>query len=287
MSLADAGGRWDRPVGTARSSGRRLAGRAGLAVPWTFGQTLVGVLLTVVPWVLLAVVTQALAAPAPHRPITPAQDKANAIVVGVASAIIEALFLIAPLYYAIRTRRRGGPGALNSLGFRGFSLGTAAFAFLGCIVALLVFYQVYGQAIVPYLQSHLVPYLQSHFHITITLQTNTQAIQQQAKSAPYSTAALLIVGATVAPLAEETFFRGYTLPGFARAMPAWLAILFSSLVFGIAHADLGSLIPLVFIGILLAVLRTTTGSTWPGILFHALNNAVAALAVFSIIQTGM
>src|SRR5579884_4224653 len=114
MSLANAGGRWDAPIGYAGPKTKRLTGRAGLAVPWTFGQTLVGVLLTMVPWLLLAVATQLVTVPTTHQPLSPAQDKANAVVVGVASAIIEGLFLIAPLIYAIRTRRRA-PGTGRAL----------------------------------------------------------------------------------------------------------------------------------------------------------------------------
>jgi sodium transport system permease protein len=64
-------------------------------------------------------------------------------------------------------------------------------------------------------------------------------------------------------------------------MPVWAAVGVSAVVFGLAHADLGSFVPLVVIGLVLAVLRWRTGSLWPGILLHALNNGVAAVAIFS------
>jgi membrane protease YdiL (CAAX protease family) len=67
-------------------------------------------------------------------------------------------------------------------------------------------------------------------------------------------------------------------------MPLVWAIIFSALIFGVAHADPGSFAVLVIIGLALAFLRWRTYSIWPGMILHALNNAIAALAVVLYMQ---
>jgi membrane protease YdiL (CAAX protease family) len=71
--------------------------------------------------------------------------------------------------------------------------------------------------------------------------------------------------------------------GIARSMPIWVAIVVSSLLFGVAHADLGSLAPLVAIGLLLGVVRWKTRSLWPSIFLHTLNNTAALLALLPLV----
>jgi membrane protease YdiL (CAAX protease family) len=66
-------------------------------------------------------------------------------------------------------------------------------------------------------------------------------------------------------------------------MPIWAAIVVSSLLFGVAHVDLGSFAPLVVIGLLLGVVRYKTRSLWPSIFLHTLNNVAALLALLPLI----
>jgi membrane protease YdiL (CAAX protease family) len=115
------------------------------------------------------------------------------------------------------------------------------------------------------------------------LQTNTDTLAEQIKVMPLTTLGLLLAGALVAPVCEEVFFRGYLLPGIARSMHVWAAIVVSSALFGIAHADLGSLAPLVVIGLLLGVVRYKTRSLWPSIFLHTLNNTAALIALLPLL----
>ncbi len=119
-----------------------------------------------------------------------------------------------------------------------------------------------------------------HLH----LQTNDQVLLEHSKQEPLTTYATLLVAVFVAPFCEETFFRGFVFMGFLRAMPLVWAIIFSALIFGVAHADPGSFAVLVIIGLALAFLRWRTHSIWPGMILHALNNAIAALAVILYMQ---
>jgi membrane protease YdiL (CAAX protease family)/uncharacterized RDD family membrane protein YckC len=88
-------------------------------------------------------------------------------------------------------------------------------------------------------------------------------------------AVVLIAG--LAPIAEEMFFRGFVFSGLRSRMTLWPAALISGLVFGLVHAPTGitTVIPLAVLGVALAWLYDKTGSLWPPILAHAINNGLA------------
>jgi membrane protease YdiL (CAAX protease family) len=89
---------------------------------------------------------------------------------------------------------------------------------------------------------------------------------------------LLIVIA--APISEEICFRGMLYGGLREQLPPLGAALIAGLIFGGLHALTGvtAVPPLIFFGFVLALLYEKTGSIWPCILLHMLNNSVALLA---------
>lgn len=82
----------------------------------------------------------------------------------------------------------------------------------------------------------------------------------------------------VAPLCEELFFRGFFFTAVSN-WRGWLpAAVICGLVFGGIHAGSsppGYLLPLAFFGFVLCVIYRRTGSLYPCIALHALNNSVA------------
>lgn len=97
---------------------------------------------------------------------------------------------------------------------------------------------------------------------------------------PGSADFLIIALATVlvAPVAEEFFFRGMLLNGFSRRYPRRLAIATSALFFAWLHLILSQDVfqfgwAFAF-GIALAWMVQGTGSIWPAVATHALNNAL-------------
>ena len=241
--------------------------------PWTLRQTLTGLFFTLVPWMILALGLSSLNSsgkPAQPHHLSPQADLISAIITFLFSVLVEGAFLIAPLYFANRTVPNFGNhrrSVLNALSFRRFQWVSA----LGMIVLLfLTFYFVNG----------FYQYVITVFHLN--LQTNDQVILQQSKEAPLTTYATLIASVLVAPICEETFFRSFVFAGFLNRMPVAVAILLSSLLFAIAHADLGSFAVLFFIGLALAFVRWRTRSIWPGILLHLLNNGIGALVIVLI-----
>jgi membrane protease YdiL (CAAX protease family) len=89
-----------------------------------------------------------------------------------------------------------------------------------------------------------------------------------------------IVGAIIAPLVEETFFRGFLFQGF-RASYGWpAAMLLSSAIFAAAHLDLVALIPTFILGNVLAYVYHRSNSIWPGVFLHFLVNAFGLFGAY-------
>jgi uncharacterized protein len=90
----------------------------------------------------------------------------------------------------------------------------------------------------------------------------------------------------VAPMCEETFFRGF-LFGTLRKLDLrvgkvqlgpWVAAVVVGILFGLAHtgsAIAQDLIPLGFLGFVLCLVRWRTRSLYPGMALHSANNSLA------------
>lgn len=93
-----------------------------------------------------------------------------------------------------------------------------------------------------------------------------------------------LVGAVLAPLVEEIFFRGFLFQGL-RAKYGWVSgMLISSAIFAIAHLDPASLIPTFILGSLLAYLYHRSNSVWPGVILHMAVNTFGLLSVYVLTQ---
>jgi membrane protease YdiL (CAAX protease family) len=99
-----------------------------------------------------------------------------------------------------------------------------------------------------------------------------------------SPAWFFFVGAVLAPLVEEIFFRGFLFQGF-RQKYGWVnAMLMSSGIFAIAHLDLVSLVPTFILGSLLAYLYHRSNSILPGVILHVLVNSFGLCSAYVLTQ---
>lgn len=84
----------------------------------------------------------------------------------------------------------------------------------------------------------------------------------------------------LAPLAEETLFRGYLYGKLKTYVPAILAALMTSLLFGLAHMQWNVGIDVFVLSLFLCGLRSLTGSIWAGVLVHIIKNGIAYYILF-------
>jgi membrane protease YdiL (CAAX protease family) len=81
----------------------------------------------------------------------------------------------------------------------------------------------------------------------------------------------------VAPATEELLFRGLLLRGLRNHHGTAVAVIVSSLLFGVVHLEVGSFLYASAAGLMLAALALRTGSTFVGMMAHMGVNATPLL----------
>ena len=94
---------------------------------------------------------------------------------------------------------------------------------------------------------------------------------------PIALGLLALTAVVLAPLFEETIFRGALLPVLAVRFGPLAGVLLSGLLFAMAHISVGELAPLTVLGVGLGLVRLRSGRLWPSVLMHGLWNAVTFL----------
>ena len=94
---------------------------------------------------------------------------------------------------------------------------------------------------------------------------------------PLALGLLAFTAVVLAPLFEETIFRGALLPVLATKLGPLPGVLLSGLLFAMAHISVGELAPLTVLGVGLGLVRLRSGRLWPSVLMHGLWNAVTFL----------
>lgn len=97
--------------------------------------------------------------------------------------------------------------------------------------------------------------------------------------------ALLVI--SIGPMVEELLFRGVLLSAIARYTGNGAAIVLSALLFACVHLpDLSFLwyaLPnLALLGMILGWLRVQSGSIWPAVVAHGMNNLLAVVSWFML-----
>lgn len=88
--------------------------------------------------------------------------------------------------------------------------------------------------------------------------------------------AMWIALVIMAPLVEEITFRGFVYSRLKNGMAKWIAVILTSLIFGIAHGSIIWLIYTFVFGLVLIYILERGGSLWLSILFHMGFNIVGA-----------
>ncbi len=98
---------------------------------------------------------------------------------------------------------------------------------------------------------------------------------------PWSPWLLLLVAAIVPATCEELAFRGGLQSGLAGRRSPRRAIALSSLVFALYHLDPVRFPGVLLLGVVYGWLAWATGSVWPSMLAHALNNGLAVIGLLA------
>jgi uncharacterized protein len=226
-------------------------GRALPPVPWTLSQTF---------WLMLAGFALALLSPVMVLPFDPDLSSDGALLG--AQGLFELSLLIVAIGVASEWRFQPLGPALERLGLRR----TVPKAFGIALLTLLVYYIAAG------LFSQLV------------LQPEQEDIGGELgvgdPNLLIAVSAVLVI-AVVAPVTEELFFRGFVFAGLRSRWSLWPAAVAVGLIFGIVHAPTGltAVVPLAALGVALCWLYDRTGSLWPCVFAHVINNSLALLVV--------
>ncbi|MHB8717674.1 MAG: CPBP family intramembrane glutamic endopeptidase [Candidatus Dormibacteria bacterium] len=109
-------------------------------------------------------------------------------------------------------------------------------------------------------------------------QPNTQCTSVRTEYHGYVLIALPLV-CVIAPLAEETIFRGFFYGWLRRHLPVVPAVAVGAAVFAVSHSVLVLALPLFAVGAVLALLYEASGSLIPGAIVHALFNLVGIIQI--------
>lgn len=115
-----------------------------------------------------------------------------------------------------------------------------------------------------------------------------QQIGFEGASGPLQLGLVFFALAILVPFTEEVLVRGFLYSGMRRKLTRIAAALIVSLLFGIAHLQLGTGEPPLYVvaidtfilSLFLIALREKTGSLWSGIMVHALKNGLAFVSIF-------
>lgn len=171
--------------------------------------------------------------------------------------IIDAVGSFAIIGYYLRKYRVG----LSSLGLRQFNL----FKVLGYLMLVIIGF---------------VILIAAAFYVVQLVYPGFNADQPQTNEFTGQTSLLSLIALVILPpLVEETVFRGFIFPAFAKRYGLAIGALATSLLFGVAHLQGNVSVYTFILSLLLCWLYSRTGSIIPGMAIHMLNNYIAYLAL--------
>ena len=102
-----------------------------------------------------------------------------------------------------------------------------------------------------------------------------QVLEALLRDQPTALHAVLLLG-VVPAVFEEIAFRGAVQGVLQKVARPGAAVVIQALLFALAHQSVARFPPTFLLGLALGALRWRSGSLWPGILLHALNNGLLA-----------
>jgi membrane protease YdiL (CAAX protease family) len=214
-------------------------------VPWNWRDTLIGLLIAVAPEAALALITIGAAQASPGKATI-----GLAVSTVISALVLDGWYVAWAWRFSLRKYRR----PLSDLGFRPPTL--AIFWLIPVSLAIVFAVSAVHDR-----------FIHGPRQILFNVFPHTAA----------GTVLFLLLACLIAPVLEETFFRGFLFQGFAGSFgPLWGAIL-SSAVFSVVHWQVSLLIPLFALGLVLCWVFARTRSLWTNITLHSTFNLIAVI----------
>lgn len=103
----------------------------------------------------------------------------------------------------------------------------------------------------------------------------------EAASVYHQTDVIMMVAVVlIAPIVEEIVFRGLILSRLRRALPGWLSVVITALLFGACHAQIAWMLYAFVLGLFFGFVDLKAKSIWPSLCAHLLFNGIGQLAVY-------
>ena len=178
------------------------------------------------------------------------------------------ILIFAPKLYRKLFKKPEQKISREELGFRGLPTWTD----IGLSIVGIVAYFVLA-SIITYLFQSLFPWFDAN---------QTQDVGFNNLYAVLDRIIAFVALVVVAPIAEETIFRGWLYAKLRARMSFVPAMLIVSLLFGIMHGQWNVGVNVFALSLVLCSLREITGTTYAGILVHILKNGLAFYLLYVV-----
>lgn len=185
----------------------------------------------------------------------------------IGNSVGQVLFLGLATFLVVKLNTAGETGKEFLRGY--WKENTALFVFLGALLVVVV------QPTILYL-GHLNSLIPVPEYFKDMQASQYEMFEQFLKQDGVMWFGLINI-ALVPAFCEEILFRGYILRAFEKSWGIITAIIVSGLVFGLFHIQLTNLLPLASLGMLFALMTWLSGSLWPAIAAHFINNGASVL----------
>lgn len=177
-------------------------------------------------------------------------------------SIMIQLIICAVLLFYLRAIRDLNPVEL--FGFRNQGLGSSLGVSLGFMIPTFFIVMAAAAGVHHWMQG---------FWPDMGSQQSVEAFRRSQD--PMAKTMLVIAAAVVAPIVEETMFRGFIYGVIKRFTDRWFAAVCTALLFAVVHFHVGSMIPLTVLALLLCAAYELTGSLAVPMIMHGIFNSTS------------
>jgi membrane protease YdiL (CAAX protease family) len=228
-------------------------------VPWHGRDVLLAVLIAGAPIAALTVLGTISSGSSAAAHQTPTAGFALAAIVS--TVLLDGWLVFWAWFFSLRKYRL----SLRSFGFRGYEASSSWAVAVGIVFGGVLATTILGD-VSDYAYRKIIGPVPTENVVTIFPHTSA------------GLALFVVLAVLIAPLLEETFFRGFVFQGLSRSWGPLLGAIVSALVFALWHQQLSVLIPIFGLGLVLAAAFYWTKSIYTNIACHSIFNALGVIA---------